>query len=127
MEEAHNANANGKLSIRLLMILWKVISVVVIVRRVVLQVQFACIALHSLQLVFQPSCRYPKFTVGVIVPQNVFLFFLFYDFYRKAYSSNKKEESPRSVADSSASSVADSSASSASAAGEETQTPATVK
>ena len=43
-------------------------------------------ALHSLQLVFQPNCNYPKFTVAVIVPQYVFLFFLFYDFYRKTYT-----------------------------------------
>lgn len=49
-------------------------------------VQFGFISLHWLQLIFQPDCTYPKFTVGVIVPQNVFLCLLFYDFYRKTYT-----------------------------------------
>ncbi|KAJ1526976.1 hypothetical protein ONE63_008521 [Megalurothrips usitatus] len=51
-------------------------------------VQFGFISLHSLQLLFQPSCAYPKFTVGVIVPQNAFLCLLFYDFYRKTYTKD---------------------------------------
>lgn len=37
-----------------------------------------------------PECGYPKFIAFFMLPQNFFIFILFYDFYRKAY--NKKPE-----------------------------------
>ncbi|KAK3930439.1 Elongation of very long chain fatty acids protein 7 [Frankliniella fusca] len=49
-------------------------------------VQFGMLSWHWLQLVFQPNCMYPKFTIGVMLPQNAFMFLLFYDFYRKTYN-----------------------------------------
>lgn len=52
-------------------------------------VQFFLIALHFSFLIFQPNCPYPKFTAGVLVPQNFFMFLLFGDFYLKEYVKKK--------------------------------------
>lgn len=35
------------------------------------------------------SCNYPKFVIIVLVPQNLFMFALFLDFYIKAYVKKK--------------------------------------
>lgn len=58
------------------------------------QVQFGFISAHYLQLLLQPSCTYPKFTVAVIVPQNAFLCLLFYDFYRRTYGEGWSHAKP---------------------------------
>uniref|UniRef100_A0A1B6CQ89 Elongation of very long chain fatty acids protein n=1 Tax=Clastoptera arizonana TaxID=38151 RepID=A0A1B6CQ89_9HEMI len=47
--------------------------------------QFLLIIIHSGILLLQPNCDYPKFTVGIFVPQNSFMFILFYDFYKNSY------------------------------------------
>lgn len=62
--------------------------------------QFVIIVLHYGQLVFQPNCTYPKWTVGIVVPQNTFLALLFYDFYRKTYF--KKDQRSTTAASSDA-------------------------
>nr|FAA01268.1 TPA: elongation of very long chain fatty acids protein 10 [Ladona fulva] len=54
-------------------------------------VQFALITGHSLQLLFR-ECQYPKFTVGILVPQNLFMLSLFADFYRRTYWRKPKKE-----------------------------------
>lgn len=43
-------------------------------------------ALHWFALIMSPDCGYPKFIAFFMLPQNFFIFILFYDFYRKAYS-----------------------------------------
>lgn len=35
------------------------------------------------------TCNYPKFVIIVLVPQNLFMFALFTDFYIKAYVKKK--------------------------------------
>ncbi|XP_046679322.1 elongation of very long chain fatty acids protein AAEL008004-like [Homalodisca vitripennis] len=52
-------------------------------------VQFLVFILHSVVLLLVPDCGYPRFTAGVFIPQNTFMFILFYDFYRKAYFNKK--------------------------------------
>lgn len=48
-------------------------------------IQFFLIICHFSVILFQPNCEYPKFTAAILVPQNLFMLFLFGDFYRKAY------------------------------------------
>lgn len=47
-------------------------------------------ALHWLALRLSPDCGYPKWLTFFMLPQNFFIFILFYDFYRKTY--HKKSE-----------------------------------
>jgi hypothetical protein len=42
-------------------------------------------ALHWLALRLSPECGYPKWIAFFMLPQNAFIFILFYDFYRKTY------------------------------------------
>lgn len=56
-------------------------------------IQFFLISLHYAILLFQPNCKFPKWVVGVLMPQNFFMFVLFGDFYYKNYikkASDKK-------------------------------------
>lgn len=55
------------------------------------QIQFLLNSIHSFQILFYPDCAHPKWTVFVIVPQNLFMFWLFYRFYQQAYCSNDKK------------------------------------
>ncbi|KAK3930440.1 Elongation of very long chain fatty acids protein 7 [Frankliniella fusca] len=58
-------------------------------------VQFVILGLHALAIVFIPNCEYqPKFVyVAIMVPQNFFMFMLFYNFYVQAYGSGAKNKS----------------------------------
>ncbi|XP_073976523.1 very long chain fatty acid elongase 4-like isoform X2 [Rhodnius prolixus] len=56
-------------------------------------IQFFLNILHSGIILFQPNCGYPKWTTIVMIPQNTFMLFLFFDFYRKEYLRKKPEES----------------------------------
>ncbi|XP_049955822.1 elongation of very long chain fatty acids protein AAEL008004-like [Schistocerca serialis cubense] len=51
--------------------------------------QFMMITVHASQLLFR-DCGYPQWVGYIVVPQNAFMFVLFYDFYRKAYCGEKK-------------------------------------
>lgn len=46
-------------------------------------------ALHWLFLRLSSDCGFPKFVSFFMLPQNAFIFILFFDFYRKAYSVKK--------------------------------------
>nr|QTF98736.1 fatty acid elongase 1 [Blattella germanica] len=48
-------------------------------------VQFFLVTIHSLIAIFTKDCGYPKFICGLMVFQYTFMFFLFLDFYMKAY------------------------------------------
>lgn len=48
-------------------------------------------AVHWLALMLSPECGYPKWFAFFMLPQNFFIFILFYDFYRKTY---KKQPQP---------------------------------
>lgn len=46
-------------------------------------------ALHWLSLLLSEDCGFPKFAAFFMLPQNAFIFALFFDFYLKAYGSKK--------------------------------------
>ncbi|KAL7018390.1 hypothetical protein ACKWTF_010732 [Chironomus riparius] len=52
-------------------------------------VQFGLMALHWLSLILSNDCGFPKFISFFMLPQNAFIFALFFDFYMKAYGSKK--------------------------------------
>ncbi|XP_014247357.1 elongation of very long chain fatty acids protein 7-like [Cimex lectularius] len=53
-------------------------------------IQFVVTTLHSLAALFNPSCGFPKFLLTLFIPQDIFMFFLFMDFYVKAYWKTPK-------------------------------------
>jgi len=46
--------------------------------------------LHGLITVFEPDCNFPRFIILFAIPQDIFMFILFWDFYKKAYVKPKK-------------------------------------
>jgi hypothetical protein len=54
-------------------------------------------ALHWLALLVSPDCGYPQWFAFFMLPQNFFIFFLFYDFYRKTYLVKNPETSENGV------------------------------
>jgi hypothetical protein len=46
-------------------------------------------AVHWLFLRLSPECGFPKFVSFFMLPQNAFIFALFFDFYRKTYGRKK--------------------------------------
>lgn len=48
------------------------------------QIQFCLAFLHSAQLVYT-DCGYPRWSVFLTLPNAIFFYFLFNDFYRKSY------------------------------------------
>uniref|UniRef100_A0A336L063 Elongation of very long chain fatty acids protein n=1 Tax=Culicoides sonorensis TaxID=179676 RepID=A0A336L063_CULSO len=54
-------------------------------------IQFALVFLHFSQLLWT-DCGFPRWTILFCLPNAVFFYFLFNDFYKKAYQENKKKE-----------------------------------
>lgn len=52
--------------------------------------QFGLILLQNILLLLSEDCGFPKWTTAVVIPQNVFMFALFGDFYYKAYIRKPK-------------------------------------
>ncbi|VVC42058.1 ELO family [Cinara cedri] len=48
-------------------------------------IQFVATGIHGLAGLFAANCSYPKSIVLLTLTQDVFMFFLFWDFYKKAY------------------------------------------
>lgn len=53
------------------------------------QVQFVLIFSHQLQVLFRPSCQYPRVFVYWIAMHGFLFLFLFSDFYKARYSKTK--------------------------------------
>ncbi|XP_004926916.1 elongation of very long chain fatty acids protein AAEL008004-like [Bombyx mandarina] len=53
--------------------------------------QFLLLILHFGHVLFEPSCEYPKWVSFVFLPHNIFILFLFSDFYIKAYILKKNK------------------------------------
>ncbi|XP_065225533.1 very long chain fatty acid elongase AAEL008004-like [Planococcus citri] len=53
-------------------------------------IQFIITGLHAMLGLFATNCNFPKYLIAIGIPQDVFMFWLFWDFYRKAYLSPKK-------------------------------------
>lgn len=52
--------------------------------------QFLLVTLHAATALFINNCHYPKFILGLMVFHYSFMFILFLDFYKKAYSRKTK-------------------------------------
>ncbi|CAH2051896.1 unnamed protein product, partial [Iphiclides podalirius] len=53
--------------------------------------QFLLLILHFGHILFEPSCGYPKWVSFLFLPHNIFILFLFMDFYIKEYIHKKKK------------------------------------
>ncbi|CAG9559027.1 unnamed protein product [Danaus chrysippus] len=53
--------------------------------------QFLLLIIHFGHILFEPSCGYPKWVSFVFLPHNIFILFLFSDFYLKEYIHKKKK------------------------------------
>ncbi|XP_030034984.1 elongation of very long chain fatty acids protein AAEL008004 [Manduca sexta] len=53
--------------------------------------QFLLLILHFGHVLFEPSCEYPKWVSFVFLPHNIFILFLFSDFYIKEYILKKNK------------------------------------
>ncbi|KAM3963904.1 very long chain fatty acid elongase AAEL008004 [Aphomia sociella] len=53
--------------------------------------QFLILILHFGHVLFEPSCEYPKWISFMFLPHNIFILFLFSDFYIKAYILKKNK------------------------------------
>lgn len=91
MEEIHNTIADGEL--HELRVGWN-FAIVKQNFSFMFQIQFGLMALHWISLLISTpigyECGYPKMICGFMIPQNLFIFFLFFDFYLKTY--RKKPE-----------------------------------
>ncbi|EGI57586.1 PREDICTED: elongation of very long chain fatty acids protein AAEL008004 [Acromyrmex echinatior] len=58
--------------------------------------QFCVTFLHSCQLLFY-DCNYPKWSVILVLPNAIFFYFLFSDFYNNAYTSKKENSAVPSI------------------------------
>lgn len=47
------------------------------------------LSFHFGQLVFSNPCKFPAVGLAIVIPQNLFIFILFADFYYKAYIKKK--------------------------------------
>lgn len=54
-------------------------------------IQFTILIIHYSLLFVLPNCNYPRFVAYIIVPQNLFMLFLFGDFYYKTYIKKKNK------------------------------------
>ncbi|CAB3220600.1 unnamed protein product [Arctia plantaginis] len=53
--------------------------------------QFLLLILHFGHVLFEPSCEYPKWISFMFLPHNIFILFLFSDFYIKEYIRKKNK------------------------------------
>ncbi|XP_075210772.1 very long chain fatty acid elongase 7-like isoform X2 [Lycorma delicatula] len=53
-------------------------------------VQFVIITIHSALVGLNPNCKFSKLLVVPYIPQGIFMYILFWDFYQKTYINNKK-------------------------------------
>uniref|UniRef100_A0A1Q3FPY2 Elongation of very long chain fatty acids protein n=1 Tax=Culex tarsalis TaxID=7177 RepID=A0A1Q3FPY2_CULTA len=60
-------------------------------------IQFGLIFLQWFVLMFQPNCAFPKWPLFVLLPQNLFMFTLFLDFYYHAYIKKPKPAQQKPV------------------------------
>ncbi|BES94904.1 elongation of very long chain fatty acids protein [Nesidiocoris tenuis] len=47
--------------------------------------QFTIFFFHGLYTLLNPNCKFPTWSLAMLLPQDVFMFVLFWDFYVKAY------------------------------------------
>lgn len=55
-------------------------------------IQFLMIIIHTSQLIWE-DCGYPRWTIFILLPQNIFMLALFWDFYRSNYLGKRRSSS----------------------------------
>lgn len=69
-----------------------------LIKKIDFQFQFALLLIHWSFLIFKPwlapDCNYPRVLLFVAIPQNLFMFGLFWDFYKKAYLRPSQKKQP---------------------------------
>lgn len=63
-----------------------------------LQLQFCITFIHSSQLLFY-DCGYPRWSVVFTLPNSIFFYYLFYDFYYNAYGTPEERKKAKALAD----------------------------
>lgn len=53
-------------------------------------VQFVITGLHAFMTLFEPECNFPRIIMLLVIPQDIFMFILFWDFYKTAYIKPQK-------------------------------------
>ncbi|XP_050342677.1 elongation of very long chain fatty acids protein 7-like [Nymphalis io] len=67
------------------------------IKKLVTQIQilqFLLYVVHIGSIAFMPNCEYPRWTVAIFLPQNLFILVLFMDFYIKTYIKKTKTTVP---------------------------------
>ncbi|XP_025425486.1 elongation of very long chain fatty acids protein 1-like [Sipha flava] len=55
-------------------------------------IQFVVTGIHALISLFEPNCDFPRIILMVAIPQDIFMFILFWDFYKKSYINTNKNK-----------------------------------
>nr|XP_022906061.1 elongation of very long chain fatty acids protein 7-like [Onthophagus taurus] len=55
-------------------------------------IQFGFLLILFVGILLQPNCAYPKWVTMLLIPQNLFMFSLFGDFYYRTYIKAKKKK-----------------------------------
>lgn len=55
-----------------------------------LQIQFIVTGFHASVGLFVGNCNFPKYLIAIGIPQDIFMFALFWDFYKKSYLQKRK-------------------------------------
>lgn len=63
-----------------------------------LQIQFCIAFLHSLQLLWN-DCGYPRWSIFFTLPNAIFFYFLFNDFYQKTFNNKEEAKGKKVLAD----------------------------
>ncbi|XP_030755503.1 elongation of very long chain fatty acids protein 4-like isoform X1 [Sitophilus oryzae] len=59
-------------------------------------IQFCLIFLHS-SLIFVTDCDYPKWAVTICLPNAIFFYYLFYDFYKTSYTPQSNHRNGQKI------------------------------
>lgn len=54
------------------------------------QIQFIITGVHAMLGLFASNCNFPKYLIAIGIPQDIFMFSLFWDFYRRTYLKPNK-------------------------------------
>ena len=71
-----------------------------------MQIQFCLAFLHSAQLVYT-DCGYPRWSVFFTLPNAIFFYFLFNDFYQKSYTNDGEKNAAKNTSNNGGDSAAD--------------------
>ncbi|BET00396.1 GNS1/SUR4 family [Nesidiocoris tenuis] len=59
--------------------------------------QFCLAFLHYMQILFHKDCNIPKWSVIIVLPNAIFFYYLFNDFYEKAYGPREQKKKENGI------------------------------